>query len=95
MTFVASSGLPTVRAQIQCQVARHAPIDGTHETPLDGIRLFRVSAPVERVPGVYNPSVCIIVDGSKHAYHDGQTYVYDPDRYLCAAMPTPTIMHDR
>ena len=81
--------LSTVRAQIQRQVARHAPIDGTHDTPFDGIGLFRVSAPVERVPGVYNPSVCVIVAGSKHAYHDGRTYRYGPDRYLCATMPTP------
>lgn len=89
MTLTASSRPTTVRSQIQRHVARHAPIDGVHETPLDGIQLFRVSAPVERVPGVYNPSVCIIVDGSKHAYHDGQTYVYGPDGYLCATVPTP------
>ena len=89
MTLEFSSELPTVRAQIQRRVARHAPIDGTHETPLDGVRLFRVSTPVERVPGVYDPSVCIIVEGSKHAYHDGRAYTYGPDRYLCAPVPTP------
>lgn len=70
-------------------MARHALIDGVHETPLDGVRLFRVSAPVDRVPGVYNPSVCIVVKGSKHAYHDGRRHLYDPGHYLCATMPTP------
>ena len=89
MTFATSSERPVLREQVRRLVARHAPSDGTHETPLDGIQLFRVSAPVERVPGVYNPSVCVIVEGSKYAYHDGRTYTYGPDRYLCATMPTP------
>lgn len=70
-------------------VARHAPIDGTHQTPLEGVQLFRVSAPVERVPGVYDPSVCAVVAGVKHAYHDGRTHTYRPGRYLCTTMPTP------
>ena len=89
MTSTPPSELGEARASIRSLVARHAPIDGTHETPLDGVRLFRVSAPVERVPGVYNPSVCIIAAGSKLAFHDGRTYTYDPERYLCATVPTP------
>lgn len=70
-------------------VARHAPTDGTHETRLEGVRLFRVSAPVDRVPGVYDPSVCAVVAGTKHAYHDGRTHTYAPGDYLCTTMPTP------
>ncbi len=70
-------------------VARHAPIDGTHETPIEGVRLFRVSTPVDRVPGVYDPSICAVVAGSKCAYHDGRTHLYGPGRYLCTTMPTP------
>ncbi|WP_294180934.1 AraC family transcriptional regulator [uncultured Schumannella sp.] len=78
-----------LRTEIRDLVARHAPGDGVHQTPLDGVRLFRVSSPVERVPGVYDPSVCVVVAGSKHAYHDSRTHTYDPDHYLCATMPTP------
>ncbi|MEM7342116.1 MAG: AraC family transcriptional regulator [Actinomycetota bacterium] len=74
---------------VTAAVARHAPVDGTHDTPLDGVRLFRVSAPVDRVPGVYDPSVCVVVSGAKHAHHAGRTHVYGPGRYLCTTMPTP------
>jgi AraC-like DNA-binding protein len=81
--------LQDATAVIQRLVARHAPVDGTHETPLEGVRLFRVSAPVERVPGVYDPSVCAVVEGSKHAYHDGRTHIYGPGHYLCTTTPTP------
>lgn len=75
--------------QMRRIIARHAPVDGTYETPVEGMRVFRVSAPVARVPGVYDPSVCVVVAGSKHAYHDGRTLTYRPGHYLCTTMPTP------
>lgn len=76
-------------AAIQKLVARHAPTDGTHPSPLEGVQLFRLSQPVERLPGVYSPSICIIVQGSKRAYLGGETHVYDNSSYLCATMPIP------
>lgn len=89
MTLTISTARTATSDQINRVVARHAPTDGTHETPLEGVRLFRVSAPVERVPGVYEPSVCAVVEGFKHAYHDGRTHTYGPGHYLCTTMPTP------
>jgi len=70
-------------------VARHAPTDGTHVTPLEGIQLFRVTHPVERLPAVYSPSVCVVVQGSKRAYLGDAVHVYSPGQYLCASMPMP------
>jgi AraC-like DNA-binding protein len=76
-------------ATIRELVARHAPTDGMHPTPLEGVQIFRLSQPVERLPAVYSPSLCIIVQGSKRAYLGGETHVYDDSRYLCATMPMP------
>ena len=70
-------------------VARHAPTDGAHETGLDGVRLFRASRPVSRLPGVYPRSVCVVVQGSKRAFIGGDMLVYDARHYLCATMPIP------
>ena len=70
-------------------VARHAPTEGTHETPLEGIQLFRLTHPVERLPAVYSPSVCVVVQGSKRAYLGDAVHVYSPGQYLCATLPMP------
>ena len=70
-------------------VAHHAPTDGTHVTPLEGIQLFRLTHPVERLPAVYSPSVCVIVQGSKRAYLGDAVHVYSSGQYLCATMPMP------
>ena len=76
-------------AAIRELVARHAQTDGTHTSPLEGVQLFRLSQPLERLPTVYSPSICIIVQGSKRVFLGGETHVYDDSRYLCAAMPMP------
>jgi len=70
-------------------IERHAAAEGFTETPIEGLQLFRISEPIERLPSVYPPSVCAVVQGRKHAYLDGQRYVYDPSHYICGTMPFP------
>ncbi|NNF29526.1 MAG: AraC family transcriptional regulator, partial [Gemmatimonadetes bacterium] len=70
-------------------VARHAGPDGVSETPIDGLRLFRINEPIERLPGVYPASMCCIVQGTKRAYLGGVAHTYDEDHYLCATMALP------
>ncbi len=79
----------STKADIGTRLTRHLTADGTSPTPFDGVELFRVSAPVERLPGVYSPSVCVIVRGAKHAYFDGRAHRYDASHYLCATLPLP------
>lgn len=76
-------------ARLRTLVARHAPVDGTHATAIDGLQVFRVSTPLARLPAVYEPSVCVLVQGAKHAFHGGRTLTYRPGSYLCTAAPTP------
>jgi len=70
-------------------VARHAGPDGVSETPIEGLQLFRINQPIERLPAVYPASVCCIVQGSKRAYLGGAAHTYDADHYLCATMSLP------
>ena len=74
---------------IQRLVARHAPTEGAHAGALEGVQLFRLTRPVERLPAVYQPSICVVVQGSKRAYLGDATHVYRPGQYLCATMPMP------
>lgn len=79
----------TVTDPLRSTLFRHLTVDGTFATPFDGVQLFRVSAPVERMPGVYSPSVCVIVQGTKQAYFDGRAHRCDSSHYLCATLPLP------
>ena len=72
-------------------IARHLPATGTLDTPLDGVQLFRVDAPLPRVNTVYPPSLCLIVQGAKRVYLHGRAYVYEPGQTLCVTMPLPVV----
>ena len=70
-------------------IARHTPPEGGQCSPLEGIQLFRVVEPVERLPGVYSPAICMVAEGRKHAYLDGRCYAYESGHFLCGTMPLP------
>lgn len=51
-------------SQVLSSLRLHAS-EGVVETPIEGLRLFRISAPVERVPGVYPTGICAIAQGAR------------------------------
>lgn len=63
--------------------------DGVFETGLSGIQLFRVSEPLECTPGIYEPSIAIIVSGSKEFFFDGKMHSYNSDNYMCCTVTMP------
>ncbi len=63
--------------------------DGLTETGIEGVKLFRATAPLPCAPAVYEPSIIAIVSGVKEAVLDGERYVYDDSRYLCCPMSMP------
>ncbi len=70
-------------------IARHLTEDGLFETGIAGVKLFRVTDPVQCAPVVYEPSIVAIVSGAKEAVLDGHMYAYDSSRYLCCPMTMP------
>ena len=70
-------------------IDRHTVAEGVTNTPLEGLQLCRMSYPMRRILGVYDPSLCVIVQGSKRAYLSGKTYIYDENQYLCCTRPLP------
>ena len=70
-------------------VARHLPAPGLLDTPLDGVQLFRAAGAIPRVSAVYPPSLCVIVQGEKRAYLQGETHVFRAGQALCVAMSIP------
>ncbi|MEO1173686.1 MAG: hypothetical protein AAFX94_16795 [Myxococcota bacterium] len=45
-------------ADLHQRVERHVRNEGTVRTPIEGLELFRVNRPLERLPTVYSPSLC-------------------------------------
>lgn len=63
--------------------------DGTHETQIPALRFIRTSRLSEPVYSVYEPSLCIVAQGSKVVILGQESYRYDPSSYLTASVHLP------
>ena len=77
------------KQQIRQLIENRANAEGMVETGVKGVQLFRVTESVRCAPAIYEPSVIAIVNGTKEAILDGNSYVYDSSRYMCCAMSMP------
>ena len=56
--------------------------DGPTPSPLQGVLLFKETHPIPRKPMVYDPGICIVVQGHKIGYLGDQKFRYDAKHYL-------------
>lgn len=77
------------RSELLQIIGKHAPEDGTYVTPVPGLRLIRASRTSEPVYSVYEPSLCIVAQGSKMVILGQEVYRYDPSSYLTASVHLP------
>ena len=70
-------------------IARHAPVDGIHDTLLPGVRLIRSSSPTMPMPVLYERTLCLVAQGRKRAVLGTTAFVYDPAYYLVASVELP------
>ncbi len=63
--------------------------DGPSESRLSGVLLFQETRPIPRRPMVYNPGICIVVQGHKIGYLGGQKFRYDANHYLVTSVTMP------
>ena len=63
--------------------------DGPCESRLSGVRLFKETKFIPRRPMVYNPGICIVVQGHKIGYLGDQKFRYDANHYLVTSVTMP------
>lgn len=82
-----SIDLATLRARMSVLVAQLAPSEGYTETALADVRLMRANRTLPRTPVLYEPCICVIVQGCKRGYLAGTAYRYDAQHYLVLSVP--------
>jgi len=65
--------------------------DGLLETPVPGFEIYTTAKPNIEVPTVYNPSICLVLQGRKQALLEGETYVYAVSDFLAISVDLPLI----
>ena len=63
--------------------------DGAYESRLKGVLFFKGTQYIPRKPMVYDPGICIVVQGHKIGYLGGQKFRYDAKNYLVTSVTMP------
>lgn len=70
-------------------IGRLAPNPGFTLAPLDGVKFMRANQSMPRTPVMYEPSICVIVQGRKRGYLGDEMFIYDAQQYLVLSVPLP------
>ena len=61
-------------------------------TPISNLAFFRWDAPTAPSSGMYEPSICMVVQGAKRVILGEETYIYDANHYLITSVHLPTVV---
>jgi AraC-like DNA-binding protein len=75
--------------QLKAQLLPHMPAYGTMESTIPDLCLYRTEVTTEITPVVYEPSLCIMLQGEKEVYLHHDRIVYDPLSYLLVPVTVP------
>lgn len=73
-------------------IARWTEQGEQHVTAVPGLSLFRRDEPTEPISVMYEPSICLVAQGSKRVLLGDDTYVYDAHHYLITSVHLPTVV---
>lgn len=63
--------------------------DGITASCLPGVRLFQTRQPMRRQPMIYDPGLCIIIQGHKIGFLGEHAFQYDANHYLVTSVAMP------
>lgn len=75
--------------QLKTQLSSHMPADGVKECIIPELYLYRTEVTTDVTPVVYDPSLCIMLQGEKEVYLNNDKLVYDPLSYLLVPVTVP------
>ncbi|MBR2564572.1 MAG: AraC family transcriptional regulator [Paenibacillus sp.] len=76
-------------AELAKWITRFSTSDGTYQTPFPALSLIRNSENAVPVYTVYEPSICLVAQGSKLVLLANETYRYGPSQYFAASVDLP------
>jgi len=73
-------------------IARWTNEGNQFPSAVPALSLFRQDEPAEPASVLYDPSICMVVQGSKRVLLGNETYVYDDHHYLITSVNLPTFV---
>ena len=77
--------------ELAALIHKYSAGDGVHATAIGGLFCIRLSAPNMKLPSVYQPSICVIVQGAKQVLLEDEIYHYAPPQFLAVSVDLPLL----
>jgi AraC-like DNA-binding protein len=84
--------LDRLRSAIAETITAYRPLDERGTTSVPGLAVGRIAQPMSARTYIYEPSLCISVQGTKQVALGDQRFAYDEDRFLLTSIGLPTII---
>lgn len=78
--------------RLRKSATRVAVKDEQNVTPVPGMTIYRMSNPTPPSSAMFNPCICMALQGVKRAVLERSEYVYDISHYLVTPINMPTIV---
>ncbi len=78
-------------AELGSLIVKYSKGDGMHPAAVSGLHCIQMSAPNLELPHVYNPCVCVIVQGAKQVLLEEEIYRYAPPQFLAVSVDLPLL----
>jgi len=78
-------------AELASLVRRNIGTDGMRATAIPYLFLIRSSQPTEPMPTVYDPALCVVVQGRKQVMLADEVYIYGPEQFLVVSVDLPLV----
>lgn len=88
-----ADGLEVALAELGDKIARWTMEGNQPATPIPSLWLRRYESPTEPMSGIYEPSICLVAQGSKRVLLGEDAYVYDANHYLITSVDLPVMAH--
>src|SRR5215470_8351482 len=79
------------RSELAGLIERNTGADGMQATAIPRLFLIRSSRLTEPMPTVYDPALCLVVQGRKQAMLADEVYTYGPEQFLIISVDLPVI----
>jgi AraC-like DNA-binding protein len=71
------------------EALKYCPEEGTYNTSLPGLRIVRREKKMGATPGIYDPIVCLVLQGEKKVWTGKKILRYNPENYLVSCIEVP------
>ncbi|MDU0461006.1 MAG: AraC family transcriptional regulator [Geobacteraceae bacterium] len=82
--------MEVTRETLRESIARWTNAGDQFPSAIPALSLFREDEPTEPMSAVYEPSICMVVQGAKRVLLGNEQYVYNEHQYLITSVDLPT-----